>query len=216
MILPLIAIFGGSFDPLHLGHLAMANIVLKEISNTEIYFVPCGNPVHRAAFKTSAADRIHMIHLAIQAQEHFHIDDIEINSPKPSYTMNTLRYFREKFPNNPIAFIMGMDTFLNLDTQWGENWRDILNFVHLLVFPRAEYQKLYSPKLKDFFDKHQVNKNILHQKLLGHITLLDEQPPPVSSTKVRENLAINKDLENFLSADILNYIKSHHLYSNRQ
>ncbi len=207
-----IAILGGSFDPIHLGHLSMATIACNQITNTEVYFVPCGNPVHRSASTTSARDRCYMVQLAIKNQPHFHLSTYEIDRTEPSYTIDTLKHFRLKFPDNPLGFIMGMDTFSSLDTKWGENWRDLVNYAHLLIVPRAGNMTSYSADLRLFVKKHQQNKEFLHKFLHGGIIVFDETPIEVSSTEIRNTNGIHQKVSPLLPKGVYDYIQQQHLY----
>ncbi len=200
---PFVAILGGSFDPIHNGHLELAEIVSQHIKNTEIYFVPCGNPVHRAPSIVSANNRIAMIQSAIADQTHWHLDTYEIDNPEPSYTIKTLKYFRQRFLNHPIGFIMGMDTFLSLHT-WGD-WQELLNYAHLLVVPRIGHDVSSMEHLIK-------NENLLHKTLNGGIIMLPVAPQSVSSTEIRKKLLTRDDVSSLIPKAVYDYIQSQNLY----
>ena len=210
---PFISILGGSFDPIHNGHLEMAQIAQESIQHSELYFVPCGHPVHRASSKTPAIHRLAMIKIALAQHVNVHVDCYEMNAPKPSYTIDTLQHFRQRFPNNPIGFIMGMDTFLTLDTAWGSQWQDLLNYAHLLVISRAAITSPPSPVLQDFLKQHQVtHQDVLHKQRYGAIMFLDKTPPRISSTVIREKIAQREDVSDLLPKGVYDYIQQHELY----
>lgn len=210
---PFIAILGGSFDPIHNSHIQMAQIVQREIEDTEIYFTPCGQPVHREKSKTPTTHRLAMLKLAIANYVHFHLDTYEIDSSKPSYTISTLQHFRQRFPNHPIGFIMGMDTFLSLDSAWGENWQNLVNYAHLLVLPRAGVSSLISPALECFLKQREVtHQDFLHKELNGGIMLLKETPAFISSTAIRQKLAARENVTSLLPEAVYDYIQQHQLY----
>ncbi|MES2203671.1 MAG: nicotinate-nucleotide adenylyltransferase [Pseudomonadota bacterium] len=196
--LPFIAILGGSFDPIHNGHIKLADIVSQHIKNTEIYFVPCGNPVHRAPYHVSSQDRVNMIKLAIADHENWHLDTYEIDRPDPSYTLETLKHFRQRFPDNPIGFIMGMDSFLNIET-WG-NWQELLNYAKLIVVPREGYDQ----------------EKLLHKKQDSRIIMLPVAPPSVSSTGIREKLINRDDISSLIPNTVYDYIRQKKLYMRNQ
>lgn len=200
MTTPFIAVLGGSFDPIHNGHLELAEIVSQYIEHTEIYFVPCGNPVHRPPSSVSAQDRVSMIKLAIAGHANWHIDTYEIDRPDPSYTLDTLKYFQQRFPDNPIGFIMGMDSFLSIGT-WG-NWQELLDYAHLLVIPRIGYD---SAHLKQ-------DENLLHKTRHGGIILLPVVPQSVSSTEIRKKLTHRDDVSSLIPKAVYDYIQSQKLY----
>ncbi len=203
MAIPFIAILGGSFDPIHNGHLELAEIVSQHIKHAEVYFVPCGNPVHRAPSVVSADDRIAMIKYAIVGQSHWHLDTYEIDKSEPSYTINTLKHFRQRFPNVPIGFIMGMDTFLSLET-W-KNWQELLDYAHLLVVPRIGYDVSSMEHLIK-------NENLLHKTLNGSIMMLPVVPQSVSSTEIRKKLLTRDDVSSLIPKAVYDYIQSQKLY----
>lgn len=200
---PFIAILGGSFDPIHNGHLELAEIVMQHIQNTEIYFVPCGNPVHRAPSCVSANDRVNMIKQAIAHHANWHIDTYEIDKSTPSYTLFTLQHFRQRFPNASIGFIMGMDTFLSIET-WGD-WGKLRDYAHLLVIPRQGYD---SSDLKHI----EKNENLLHKTRNGGIMLLPVVPQSVSSTEIREKLINRDDVSSLIPKAVYDYIQHQKLY----
>jgi nicotinate-nucleotide adenylyltransferase len=191
---PFIAILGGSFDPIHNGHIELAGIVSQQITNAEIYFVPCGNPVHRAPFQASAYNRVEMIKLAIAGHPNWHVDTYEIDRAAPSYTIDTLKYFRQKLPNAPIGFVMGMDSFLSIET-WG-NWQELLDYAQLLVTPRQGYD----------------NENLLHKQHNDGIIILPVAPQSVSSTEVRRRLIHSDDVSSLIPKAVYDYIQQQKLY----
>ncbi|MCD8542047.1 MAG: nicotinate (nicotinamide) nucleotide adenylyltransferase [Gammaproteobacteria bacterium] len=212
--LPLIAIFGGSFNPIHNGHLGVANIILAEMPNTEIYFVPCGQPVHREAFNTRSAERLEMIRLAIKHNRHYHVSTYEIDSPAPSYTIDTLRHFRKQFPLHPLAFIMGMDTFVSLDTAWGNDWHHLLDYVHLLIVPRRGDIKECSQPLKKICAMISPQKKELNNAKQGGILFLNTYPPEVSSSDIRRKLALHEDVSTLLPKMVYNHVQKTGIYHN--
>ena len=197
---PFIAILGGSFDPIHNGHIELAEIVSQHIEDAEIYFVPCGNPVHRPPSFASAKDRVAMIKLAIFDHANWHVDTYEIDRSDPSYTLETLKHFRQRFPDNPIGFVMGMDSFLSIET-WG-NWQELLDYAHLLVIPRKGYD---SADLKQ-------DENLLHKTRQGGIILLPVVPQSVSSTEIRKKLTHRDDVSSLIPKAVYDYIQSQKLY----
>lgn len=194
MSLPLIAILGGSFDPIHNSHLEMAKIILTQIKNVEIYFVPCGNPVHRAPYHVSSIDRINMINIAIANHAHWHLDTFEIDRPEPSYTLDTLKHFRQRFPDNSLGFIMGMDSFLTIDT-W-RNWQELLDYAKLMIVPRTGYEQ----------------EKLLHKKHNGSIIMLPVTPQAISSTEVRKKVTNREDVSSLIPKAVYDYIKHKKLY----
>ncbi len=109
-----IGILGGTFDPIHHGHLRTALEVYEEVNCKEIRFIPCKQPVHRSTPIASLQQRLDMLHLALAAQPGFILDTREIQRDTPSYTLLTLKSLREEFPQSPLCLIMGVDALLTL------------------------------------------------------------------------------------------------------
>lgn len=206
MTSPFIAVLGGSFDPIHNGHLELAEIVSQHIPNAEVQFVPCGNPVHRLPSLISPQDRINMIKLAIANHSHWHLNTYEIDKTDPSYTINTLLHFRQLFPEASIGFVMGMDTFFSLES-W-ENWQELLNYAHLLVTPRKGYELNSSLDLKHFAE----HENLLHKTRNGSIIMLPVVPQSVSSTEIRNKLINRDDVSSLIPKAVYDYIRQQKLY----
>ena len=119
-----IGIFGGTFDPIHYGHLRTAFEMLQALQLTEIRFFPSGDPPHRGETYADAVSRAEMVRVAIMQQPGFTIDDRELRRDGPSYTIDTLAELREELPGHSLSLIVGMDAFLGLET-W-HRWDEIL------------------------------------------------------------------------------------------
>lgn len=133
-----IGIFGGTFDPIHYGHLRTAFELLQTLDFDEVRFVPCGDPPHRGATFAPAALRLDMVRLATRDEPCFVVDERELRRDGPSYSVDTLASFREEFPDRSLCLITGMDAFLGLPT-W-HRWDEILDFAHIVVAHRPGWQ----------------------------------------------------------------------------
>jgi nicotinate-nucleotide adenylyltransferase len=133
----LIAYFGGSFDPIHYGHLATAAELVKTLSLKKLVFLPAAlSPLKTQSL--ASRHRIAMIQLAIQDNAQFELDEQELHRPQPSYTIDTLRSLRTTVgATQPLAFILGMDSFLSLQ-QW-RDWQQLTDFAHLIIVSRPNY-----------------------------------------------------------------------------
>ena len=131
-------IFGGTFDPIHYGHLRTAFEMLQALRFGEVRFMPCGNPPHRDAPKADAALRLRMVHVATAAQEGFVVDDRELQRDGPSYSVDTLKALRKEYPQRPLALIIGMDAFLGLPKWY--HWQEILELAHIVVAHRPSWR----------------------------------------------------------------------------
>src|SRR5919106_983706 len=129
-----IGIFGGTFDPIHFGHLRTAFELLQALKLNEIRFMPAGNPPHREVTVASPAERFAMVEAAIAGQPGFVVDDREIRREGLSYSVDTMRTLRADFPDHALSLIVGMDAFLGLP-KWHQ-WRELLELAHLVVAHR--------------------------------------------------------------------------------
>lgn len=210
-----IGLMGGSFDPIHQGHLHLASEIQAHYQLNEIRFIPCHqNPLKSNPPSASAEDRIQMLKLAIAPFKNFSIDLQEILNKAPSYTIDTLKALRDEQPNIPLAFIMAFDVFTQF-TKW-KDWQNILHYTHLIVATRPSHpNKPLPPELICFLEeKKSDNITHLHQTLSGHIFLKTlTSPLSISSTTLRQQIAEQQDISQWVPSSVKDYILSHHLYS---
>ncbi len=207
-----IGILGGTFDPVHLGHINMAKLVLEALPLSKILFVPCKQQVLKKEKPgASAEQRLAMLKLALENENGLAIDDREITRDTPSYMIDTLRSLQTEAPNTPLCLIIGMDSFLQLP-QWHQ-WQSLFSHCHLIVINRN------GSELKEADDlQKQYHQNIitdpakLTEKRAGTIFFYTIVPIPISATKIRENLAQGKEQSTLLPASVWDHIQAHHLY----
>ena len=133
-----IGIFGGTFDPIHYGHLRTA-LELKEAQALEqVRFVPCANPPHRATPMTDGRVRLKLVTAAIRGEPGFVADERELEREGPSYTVDTLESFRADYPKRSLCLLLGMDAFLNLPS-W-HRWQELLPLAHIVVAHRPGWR----------------------------------------------------------------------------
>lgn len=132
-----IGIYGGMFDPVHRGHMQVASHAIEILELSNLVMVPCHNPNHRDAATASSEQRLRMLELATKAQSKIEISDFELQRPEKSYTLSTLKHFRENDPDAELVFVMGMDSFTNL-TQWYK-WAELFSVCHFLVVSRPGF-----------------------------------------------------------------------------
>ena len=133
-----IGVFGGTFDPIHYGHLRTAFELMQALRLSEIRFLPCGTPPHRDMPQADARLRLAMVKGAIEGQPGFIIDDREIHREGPSYSVDTLIDLRSEYPHRSLCLIVGMDAFLSLP-KWYQ-WRELLQLAHLIVAHRPGWR----------------------------------------------------------------------------
>jgi len=147
-----IGLYFGSFNPIHIGHLIIANHVLNETSINKIWFIVSPqNPFKESKTLLNEFDRLHLVRLATQDDNRIKCSDIEFNLPKPSYTSNTLAFLSEKYSEHQFSIIMGSDSYQNLD-KW-KNYETIINNYPVYVYKREGHE------IKKTFDKEAVTLN---------------------------------------------------------
>ena len=147
-----IGLYFGSFNPIHIGHLIIANHVLNETAINKIWFIVSPqNPFKESQTLLNEFDRLHLVRLATQDDNRIKCSDIEFNLPKPSYTSNTLAFLSEKYSEHQFSIIMGSDSYQNLG-KW-KNYEAIINNYPVYVYKREGYE------IKKTFDKEAITLN---------------------------------------------------------
>lgn len=185
-------VFGGTFDPIHYGHLRTAFEMLQALRFEDVRFIPCGDPPHRGSTFASALQRLRMVELAIAGQDGFVADDREFRRGGPSYTIDTLLALREEFPDRALGLIVGMDAFLGLST-W-HRWQEILDTAHIIVAHRPGWKAPDMGPLGDLiteFGTHRVDD--LHTALDGRVHIHAVTQLEISSTEIRDLVAAGRD-----------------------
>lgn len=141
-----IGVFGGTFDPIHFGHLRLAEELAETLNLAEVRIVPAGQPPHRGIPRTPAAHRLEMVRLAVASNPRFRLDDREVRQERASYTVDTLTDLRQELgAAQPVWLLMGADAFLGLTT-WKE-WQRLFELAHIAVAHRPGYSLLHSESL---------------------------------------------------------------------
>ena len=218
-----IGLLGGSFDPIHVGHLQLARDALANLPIAEVHLVPAAQPWQKEAL-TAAEHRVQMIRLAIDNELPFTrrrmiLDLAEIERGGPTYTVDTLREQRALLgPDVPLVLIMGADQFERFDT-WRE-WEQICELAHVAVARRAAAAKKLRPELQKLRDARYLKyPGDLAESPAGHIVDLAMTPVDASATEVRRLLAQGPTPEGearlaaTVPPPVLDYIRAHHLYA---
>ena len=178
-------VFGGTFDPVHYGHLRTAFEMLQALRFGEVRFMPCGNPPHREAPVATAELRLQMVRDATVGQAGFVVDDRELQRDGPSYSVDTLSELRVEFAKRPLALMIGMDAFLSLP-KW-HHWREILNLAHIVVAHRPGWRAPDMGPLGELLaDRGTHRVDDLHETPSGQIFIHDVTQLEISSTEIRE------------------------------
>lgn len=207
-----IAIYGGTFDPIHNGHL-QTSITIQDYFKFDSYlFLPCKVPALKFSAIANTKQRIKMIELAIKDYPHFNIDLREIERDTPSYMVETLGSFREEYPNAAITLIIGYDSFISLP-HWHQ-WEQLISLANILVINRNEFSNQKIPEvMQQFLKKHQsIDKNAVLQHKAGIVYLFDAGHYEISSRVIREELKQKTNLSSMLPKEVYQYIKDEGLY----
>lgn len=205
-----IGIKGGTFDPIHYGHLRAALEVQHKLNLQEVRFIPCYQPVHRDRPTVSALQRCEMVELAIQDQPTFKLDKIEIERGGPSYMVDTLITLKErdaKGVDEGLVLMMGTDAFSRFHT-W-HNWQQILKLANIAVMHRPGDEQTVVNESTQILQTHRVRA---FTQLTGQIIEVEITQLEVSSTAVRSHLKNDMPVDYLLPPHVINYIKTHQLY----
>lgn len=185
-------IFGGSFNPIHIGHLALANFICENNEVDELWFmVSPQNPFKQNMNMLDDRTRLRLVNEAIKGYSKFHASDFEFSLPKPSYTVNTLEKISQAYPNREFHLIIGADNWATFQ-KW-KSPEQILTHHHILVYPRKGYE---------------INSSTLPERVKAVDTPILE----ISSTFIRESISQGKDIRFFLHPSVYNIIEKERLY----
>ncbi|NTS78414.1 nicotinate-nucleotide adenylyltransferase [Catenovulum sp. SM1970] len=206
-----VLVVGGTFNPIHFGHLQPAIELADKISAAEIRLIPNRFPPHREKPDTSDSDRLNMCQLAAQLDPRFIVDDRELIKSATSYSIDTLIELNQEL-QQPVCFVMGIDAFNHLDS-W-HRWQELLSHCHIIVAKRSGYSVDISSRLNSFFLAHKAEHSIeLSQSKFGKIYLAKTSKLMISSTYIRQRYQAEKNSACLLPQAVNDYILSHKLYT---
>lgn len=209
-----IGVFGGTFDPVHYGHLRTAFEMLQALRFCDVHFVPCGDPPHRGNTFANAECRLQMVEEAIAGQAGFIADDREVRRGGPSYTVDTLASLRAEFPERSLGLILGMDAFLGLP-DW-HRWDEILNVAHIVVAHRPGWKSPDMGPLGLLLAEHGTHRvDDLHNARQGRIHIHAVTQLEISSTEIRDLVAAGRDPRFLMPDAVKDYIVDNNIYDAR-
>lgn len=194
-----IGLFGGTFDPVHNGHIAIAMAARDRLQLDKTVLIPAGDPPHKAMKKvTDKWHRLHMAELAFLPLGSCDISDYEVKKDTPSYSVDMLRHFQNIYPDNELFFIIGADSFADLPTWW--HYRELLQLCSIVVVSRPDTKK---SELLERFSGDEEPPRVFY---------LDNVHMDVSSTQIRAMLYRGEDVSALVPGAVCKYIKEHGLY----
>lgn len=211
--IPPLGLFGGTFDPIHLGHIIPISTAADICDISQVALIPNFLPSHKQAANSSPAHRLAMLELVCADYPLFHTESWELEQQALSYSFYTLEMMRKRHPQRPLCFFIGSDSLHTLPT-W-HRWQELLGLCHFIVCQRAPQKRdsQSGQQVTALLAQHQINEPLaLHTKLAGCIYLANTVPFNVSSTWVRAELAQGRVPENMLPKAVSAYIVEHKLY----
>lgn len=209
-----IGIFGGTFDPIHYGHLRTAFELQRVLRLAEMRFLPAGNPPHRNATFAPPALRLAMVQAAVAGQPGFTVDDREIRKATPSYSVETLAELRAELPGRSLCLVVGMDAFLGLP-KWYQ-WQRLLDLAHLVVAHRPGWHAPTAGPLGELLvDRGTGSYQDLHAAPAGRILIHAVTQLEISSTDMRALLAAGGDPRFLMPDAVRDLLMADGLYARR-
>ena len=188
-----IGLFGGTFDPIHYGHLRTAFELWQSLRLAQVRFLPTGNPPHRELSLASPELRLQMVNAAIAGQSAFVVDDREMRRTGISYSVDTLLDVRTEFPQRSLCLMLGMDAFLGMPN-W-HRWQEIFDLAHVVVAHRPGWKApMTGPLGEVMVDRGTGSIHDLHQAKAGRVYVHAVTQLEISSTDLRQLIYANRDL----------------------
>ena len=216
-----LGVFGGTFDPIHCGHLELARELREKLALSSVRFIPAGQPPHRGAPAASAQHRLAMVELAVANHPGLEVDTREIERKGRSYTVTTLEELHEEDRARTLALILGADAFLGLET-W-HRWREVFELAHLVVVarPGVTLADRLPPELAhEWARRRRDDKSAIFSQTAGAIIEPLISAHPISASAIRRSLARGghgiEAMRGLLPATVLAYIERNRLYDSPQ
>jgi nicotinate-nucleotide adenylyltransferase len=212
-----LGIFGGTFDPVHFGHLRLAEEAIVHLGLGGVRWIPAGQPPHREPPAVTSGQRLSMVRLAIAGNARFSLDTAEVDAAAPSYTVRTLERLRgELGVDRPLVLLVGADAFAGL-ASWHRG-RELFALAHVAVSHRPGFPvasaSLPDDLASEFSRRRQADATALNAAPAGSIVSFAMTQLAISATQIRRLLANGHSARYLLPDDVLDYIRTHSLYRN--
>ena len=206
-----LGVFGGTFNPIHLGHIQTVNQAAKLLTLDNVALLPANIPPHKEQPSIDLTHRLAMLEAVCKQHSRFYIEDFELQQECTSFTVKTLTVLKAKQPNQALFFFIGMDSLVSFH-RWFEH-QEILNLCHLVVSTRPGYS---INQVEESVSASTISFNAFNQlaepESSGHIILMPDLHIDTASSTIRDMIQKNQKVDHLLSPDVLQYIKSHNLY----
>ena len=209
----MIGILGGTFNPIHNGHLHLAGRLQQTLGFETVRFMPAAIPALKDMPKVSAEQRADMVKLAIINHPTFEIDTRELERAGPSYTIDSLISLRKELGDKvSICWLIGSDAFAKLNT-W-HRWSELHNYCHFLVVNRPHSEQLnWNAEVESLLESHETREvEAIKNSASGKILIQEIEALDISSTQIRQHIASKEDVGNVIPSNVINYIQEYHLY----
>ncbi len=209
---PLVGVFGGTFNPVHYGHLRSALELVERLQLEQLRLMPSASPPHRDAPECSAERRAAMVELAVSGEPRLVCDAREMQRPGKSYTIDSLIELRgELGAQRGLCMVLGCDAVQDIAT-W-HRWQELLDWAHIVIIARPGWQLPRAGELAQWLKTHQLESSeLLRQRPCGGIAIEELRPLAISSTEIRDLLASGRSARYLMPQSVLDYIQTHTLY----
>lgn len=206
-----IGILGGTFDPIHIGHLRMAIELYELLKLSKVHIIPSYQPVHRDQPLASSSQRLAMVRCAVASEPTLYADPREIERQQPSYMIDTLVQMRKEMPDTPFCLLVGMDAFLDFPT-W-HRFDEIPQFAHIVVAHRPSFQLSSNDILTQIMSQYMQSEiDYIHHHLAGGIFQLPIPGLDIAAANIRKQIAMGKNPRYLLPEGVYDYIQQHGIY----
>jgi nicotinate-nucleotide adenylyltransferase len=206
-----IGIFGGTFDPIHIGHLRLALELKQQLGLDEMRLVPCYKPPHRELPQASADERAEMLRIALKSCPDLHLDERELKREKPSYTYDTLLDLRRELGDEvSLVLCMGVDAFAGIGNWYC--WQELIRLAHIVVVARPGWSLPETGDAANLLQMHKGEIKHLSYTPAGSIVLQSSRLLPISATEIRKQIHAGESAQFLVPDAVLKYIRKHNLY----
>lgn len=206
-----IGLFGGTFDPVHIGHLRLALEIKQQLKLDEMRLLPCHKPPHRQTPQATSVQRIKMLRIALQHCPELQVDERELLHDKPSYTYDTLLEMRAELGSEvSLILCVGEDAFAGIDSWYC--WQELIHLAHIVVIGRSGLNLPHNADVANLLQTYQCDSSTLKEKAAGSIVLQTPRLLPISATEIRKQVHAGESAQFLVSDGVWQYICEQNLY----